>query len=174
MVAVLALIAAAPLALENFVAAPDPSFVVGQAKVTTEDRGSRHLMAFTSQTWQGKPWKHSLELYIPKINEFPDKALLLITGDRGAHDEDLQNAWRLSELAKMSVAVLYDIPNQPLFEEKLREDDLIAYSFDKYLETRNDNWPLLFPMTKSASKAMDALEAYTEKVGIKTNGFIVT
>lgn len=174
MVAALALLAVAPLALENFVASPDPSFVVEPAKVTEEDRGTRHVMEFTSQTWQGKPWKHSLELYVPKINEFPDKSLLIITGDRGSHDDDLKNAWRLAEISKISVAVLYDIPNQPLFQEKLREDDLIAYSFAKFLETRDDNWPLLFPMTKAASKAMDALETYTQKLGQKTDGFIVT
>jgi PhoPQ-activated pathogenicity-related protein len=59
------------------------------------------------------------------------------------------------------VAVLGQVPFQPMFDG-LREDALIAYSFDQYLKTGEPDWPLLLPMVKAARVAMDAVQATTE------------
>ncbi len=145
-----------------------------EAKSFIEEKGTRFLIPFTSQTWQGKPWKHTIELCVPNTNQYPDKIILVITGDKGSTNQDTEQAWKLAELSKISVATLYDIPNQPLFTNELREDELIAHTFIQYLETKDDNWPLLFPMTKAAVKAMDALEIHTAKIGEKAAEFVIT
>ena len=61
-------------------------------------------------------------------------------------------------LAECPVAVLFNIPNQPLYGG-LTEDALVVYTWQKFLETGDESWPLHFPMAKAVLKAMDAVQA---------------
>src|SRR5690606_36216870 len=56
------------------------------------------------------------------------------------------------------VAVVEQVPFQPIFG--LREDELIAYTFEQYLATGESDWPLLLPMVKTAVRAMDTAQAF--------------
>ena len=124
-------------------------------------------LILTSQTWRGIPWKHQLFLFRPKHVEAGAKqGLLYIDGGRwnpqyeGGQAELPRTAGifaRLADSIHAPVAVLRQVPFQPLFER--REDALIAYTFDRYLETGEADWPLLLPMVKSAVRAMDTVQS---------------
>jgi PhoPQ-activated pathogenicity-related protein len=113
----------------------------------------------TSQVWRGITWKHRVWIYrSTKVSS--DISLLLITGGRARREKRFGVDLVLASGG--TVAILDSIPNQPLFNN-LREDDLIAHTFLQYFKTGEKDWPLLLPMTKSAVKAMDAIEEFSRK-----------
>lgn len=156
-----------PRELFDYLKKPDSSV---SWKVLREDRGQTEI-ELTSQTWQGTVWKHGILVQQPPKIEFKGTGVLFITGD-GPRDGDRTQIRLLSTATGMPVAMLFDIPNQPLWN--MREDDLIAHTFEKFLETRDATWPLLFPMTKSALRAMDAVQAVTRGSSNPLKRFVVT
>jgi PhoPQ-activated pathogenicity-related protein len=79
---------------------------------------------------------------------------------------------RLAETIGAPVAIVRQVPFQPLFEKT--EDALIAYTFEQYLRTGEGDWPLLMPMTKSAVRAMDAVQSIAkERWKASINSFTV-
>ncbi len=130
--------------------------------------GTLRTVRLTSQRWQGMEWKHWLRIIEPATLKHPDAALLVIGGGRNRDNPpgDLSGeALVLPLLAAetgATVALLEQVPNQPLFDG-LKEDALIAYTFQKYLETKDPTWPALVPMVKSAMRAMDAVTDLSKK-----------
>jgi len=156
-----------PPEFDRYLAKPDLTY-----SYRASNEGSDRLINLTSQTWQGAPWQHKI-LFRP--NPLPlakGLAILFITGSGpNAGDRFLLNA--ISQGTKLPTAVLFDIPNQPLYGG-LVEDDLIAYTFQRTLETGDATWPLLFPMTKSALRAMDAIVSETKSSANPITHFIVS
>jgi PhoPQ-activated pathogenicity-related protein len=115
----------------------------------------------TSQRWQGITWEHRILVFLPEKVDYPETCTLYVTGGNGSESDRVLGR-TIANATGMPLAILFNIPNQPLFEG-LSEDALIAYTFDRYLETGDETWPLLFPMTKSAVRAMDTLQAWAQK-----------
>ncbi|MGC1275414.1 MAG: PhoPQ-activated protein PqaA family protein [Planctomycetaceae bacterium] len=126
-----------------------------------------YKLELTSQTWQGIEWKHVLHVYEPKNVQFHDHVLLFVSGGSGLRPPGLDEQLLAVGLANMSggrVALLKQVPNQPLFDDRV-EDDLITETWLQYLKTGDQSWPLLFPMVKSAVKAMDAVTELSKQEG---------
>ena len=129
---------------------------------------------FISQNWQEHTWAHQLQVYQPR-NAAPNSTLFLWVTGGSARPAHVALGLALARKIKAPVAFLYHIPNQPLLESKLREDDLIAETFVRYLKTKDETWPLLFPMVKSVVKAMDVLQAFgKQEWGEPVNKFIIS
>jgi PhoPQ-activated pathogenicity-related protein len=136
----------------------------------------------TSQQWHEYIWTHELIILVPKEVQY-DGALLFING--GSNKKGIPN-WvkrddgmvkSLAELAtknKGIVATIRQTPNQPLNGD-LTEDALISYTLHNFKKDGDYTWPLLFPMVKSAVKAMDAIQAFAQsKANVKVNRFVVS
>ncbi len=158
---------ATPSELLDYVMKPDASYSWREA--SREPR--RVDFDLTSQTWQGVQWKHTVTLSEPKHRDHDGIAVLVVTGG-DPNDEDLRIATAVADRSGMPCATLFHIPNQPIWN--LREDGLIAHTLVKYLETGEPDWPLLFPMTKSVIRAMDALAEATAKTSNPIKRFVVT
>lgn len=162
--------------LDGYVKKPDPAFSWTLASSKTTDGTTVHWIKLTSQVWQGIRWTHNLSIIEPKELAYPDAAVLFITGGKvgdGPRDRDLEMGLALAKVCRARVAVLPQVPNQPLLGGK-NEDALIAETFVRYLETKDEEWPLLFPMVKSAVKAMDAVQAFAREQGKPVTRFVVT
>lgn len=161
-------IARADLDLDAFIKAPDPSYKWEKIESREFDGVKAHQLRLTSQTWQGKPWMHDVQIYEPAETKSPNFVLLFITG--GANKADNPRFRHAGEGLAMvkacgaRVVVLPQVPNQPLMGGKV-EDDLIAETFTRYLDTHDDTLPLLQPMAKSAVRAMDAYQEWAKGEG---------
>ncbi|MBL4883992.1 MAG: hypothetical protein JKY95_05595 [Planctomycetaceae bacterium] len=155
-----------PRALQNYVDAKDDSYewkLLGQHELP-QNLGKVYNVQLTSQTWQGMKWTHLLAVFEPARLTHPKHCLLFITGGRTGskvRDGDLLVGAKLANMTGTRCAFLLQVPNQPLMGDKF-EDDLISETFLKYLESGDETWPLLFPMTKSAVKAMDAIQELSQ------------
>ena len=146
--------------LEDYVHQPDTNFAWRVRE--TMDRTGLHIttLDLISQQWHGCVWKHTLYIAEPRTVRNPSVVFLRVAA--GASNGYIPTARQLAEQSGTRVAVLTDVPNQPLFQN-LREDALIAYTFDQYLKTGDASWPLLLPMTKSAVRAMDAVQEWAQR-----------
>lgn len=142
--------------LENYIDRTEPDYRWQPGKVLNERWGTIGHYELKSQNWRGHTWTHNLVIIRPRLVRNPDIAFLEIAGD-GDGENHIKSLKTLAEQSGAVAAVLMNVPNQPFYEDR-REDALIAYTFNQYLTTGDDTWPLLFPMVKSAVKAMDAIQ----------------
>jgi PhoPQ-activated pathogenicity-related protein len=158
--------------LARYVAQPDPSFHWDIVKSGRVGSGDYIEVILTSQTWHDIPWKHQLFLFRPKkMDTSSRQAFLYIDGGRWNPEYETNTEHplprqaaiftKLADSLHAPLAIVRQVPFQPIFER--REDALIAYTFQRYLESGDVNWPLLLPMVKSAVRAMDAVQTIADK-----------
>ena len=144
-----------------------------------------YVLNMTSQKWLTTAevnktlWQHWVHVIIPS-SVTTDKALLFISGGSNSLTPESDVETLLAYVATQTnsvVAYLETVPNQPLTftdeSESRVEDEIIAYSWDKFLTTLDPNWIAQLPMTKAAVKAMDTIENFCTTKGKTINDFVV-
>jgi len=163
--------------LSRYVSQPDAEFAWSLEETIPTPLGKVYRLHLVSQKWQEIVWEHSLMVYEPEKLVFPNQMLLFVTGSSTGkipQAKEYPLGLQLAQLTGARVAMLYQVPNQPLLGDR-KEDDLISETWLKYLETGDPSWPMLFPMVKSAMRAMDALQAFA-KADLETDvdAFVIT
>lgn len=164
---------AIPDGLSQYVKRPESVYRWELRSKTNRDAGVVYELHLISQNWQGMVWEHAVQVFQP-ANAKPAKTMLV--WNQGGRPSEGSSAfgWDLAQKIGSPVAFLYGVPNQPLLGNKV-EDALIAETFVRYLETKDANWPLLFPMVKSVVKTMDALQAFSEQEWkVPVQSFVIT
>ena len=176
-------------ALDHYVNQPDSNYAYQVINTVEGDGHKTFILEMTSQQWLTERevnlpiWEHFMAVVIPD-EVLSDIGFLTITGGsktNSAPTEPQQSDVKRALETGTVVSTLYMVPNQPLVflddEGRQRtEDAIIAYTWDKYLRTGDEKWPLRLPMTKAAVRAMDTvtdLMMSDQGGGIEVDQFVV-
>jgi len=175
-------------ALDDYVDNDDGSFTWKVIKHDTSDGIETFVLDMTSQTWRTHAdvdrteWQHWVTVAVPAQVK-SDAGLMWVGGGRNGGKPPKGPSGRIQQIALATqtvVAEVHMIPNQSLVfhnDGKRRvEDDLIAYTWVKFLETGDATWPARNPMVKSVVRAMDAVtELMASEAGGKrsVNNYVV-
>jgi PhoPQ-activated pathogenicity-related protein len=166
-------------ALDDYVAKPDRAYSWKLVKTIPGDGYTTFVVDMKSQTWRTSPevnrplWQHWVTIVKPNEVKYDTAFLLIGGGSNGRPAPDKPDAMTLAfARTTNSVAVeLTMIPNQPLVfnndGQERKEDDLICYSWVKYMDTGDPTWLARLAMVKSAVRAMDTV---TDLLGSEQGG----
>lgn len=168
--------------LDRYVAAPDSHYKYEVVRIIAGRGYTAYIVDLTSQQWRSESevnrpvWKHWLTIVKPDEVK-GDTGMLYVNGGSITQKVPEAPTRDYVEAALTShsvVAGLAGVPNEPLIfsgeSQPRTEDQIIAYTWVKYLKTGDETWPLLLPMTKAAVRAMDTVTAVYPKV----TKFVVT
>ena len=188
------------ISLQEYVSLEDDSYSWELLSSGSGDGYRIYFLKLESQAWRtGNEvdrtlWTHSLSIIIPDTarqaaGRSGSAAVLLII-DGGSNDEvpPVDSDDTAIEMALDSgkiVSRLGMVPNQPIgFAPEFRgriEDDLVAHTWNLYMETGDQGWLARWPMVKSAVRAMDTVEEFLASPPsagfedpLEVEGFIVT
>lgn len=168
-------------ALKSYIDTKDKSYQWVLKDSTTLGTVKAYHLLLTSQKWREYTWRHQLTIFVPSVAQY-DGALLFITGGSNKAEQPNWSAadqlWAplagIAEKNKGIVALIKQVPNQPLYGD-MTEDELISHTLHQFKGDKDYTWPLLFPMVKSAVKAMDAVQEFSkQKIKHTVNNFVVT
>lgn len=182
--------AAEQTALDRYVAKPDPNYSFDLYAKDNDIFYKSYFIHMVSQQWRtaaevDRPlWEHNVAITVPLAlnSKNPETAVLLINGGNNDDDRPDKTSDLMALIATslgVAVATVEEVPNQPLYftdedNRKRTEDEILAYSLDKYLDTGDEEWPVHLAMTKAAVRAMDTVQTVLrDEAGITIDNFIV-
>ncbi|MBI5092446.1 MAG: PKD domain-containing protein, partial [Candidatus Hydrogenedentes bacterium] len=168
-------------ALDTYVRAADTHYSYNIVNTASYFGFTLTTLNMTSQQWRTSQevdlpiWTHWMAIAEPPVLT-TDTAILFISGGSTSsgspNSETLGALLTLADALGAVVGIVQQVPNEPLLfagETASRtEDEIIAYTFDKYMTTGDDTWPALFPMAKSVVRAMDTVQSVVTSTSAKT------
>ena len=179
-----------PTALDDYVEQADPSYGYTHEDTIVGPGYTAYVLDMTSQTWRDASevdqpvWDHWVSMIVPDTVT-SNTAILHVDGGSNTRPApatvgDLDaDAVQMAVDSGLITIHLPTVPSEPLtFTDETSsrtEDEIIAYTFDKFLNGGDNEWPLLNAMVKSAVAAMDTTQSFDDTLsGIDVQDFIVT
>lgn len=173
--------------LDQFVA-DDSNFdyeIVWEKSGATADS---FLLDVTSQKWRSDQevdrttWQHDVIVSVPKNSQSSTALVIISGGSNGSppdkSDDDVSTTELVAALVQTPVINIAQIPNEPLTivgeGEDMVEDDLVASSWYKAIETGDPTWSAYFPMTRAVVRTMDAVQQVMADKDQPVDNFVLT
>jgi PhoPQ-activated pathogenicity-related protein len=164
------LVATAANALARYVGELDPNYSWTLYDHDTHFGWNKHTLRMQSQQWRSTSevdrvlWTHDVHIIEPWFAD--NECALLVNGGSnkpGPPDEVDSSFAAVALLYGIIYAQVDQVPNQPLFftdevNNARSEDEILAYSLDKYLVTGDFRWPVHLAMAKTVVRAMDTIQ----------------
>jgi PhoPQ-activated pathogenicity-related protein len=159
-------------ALDAYVQAPDSHYQYRVVAKTVRAGCTEFLLRMSSQQWRmpsevtPSVWEHWLRIEVPKKVSSRVGLLYIRGGSIGSERPKPEDKFAtLATMTHTVVSELFDVPNEPLTFTSdpygpRKEDEIIAYTWRKFIETGDSTWPLRLPMTKAAVRAMDTVTSF--------------
>ncbi|MBE0536807.1 MAG: PhoPQ-activated pathogenicity-related family protein [Phycisphaerae bacterium] len=174
-------------ALDDYVHRPDAAFKYEVVRTMESPEGTGYILDMVSQSWRSADevnrteWRHWVHVAVPKALRHKT-AMMIVDGGRVGEPMPERVDGAVASIAVRTqsvVARVRMVPNQPLRfagEDSERwEDAIIAYSWDRFIETGDSDWPVQLPMVKSVVRAMDAVqELVSQRHQAAVKAFVVT
>lgn len=176
-------------ALEKYVYTPDPAYGFELDDTIAGAGYTAYILLMDSLRWRTSEqvnrtlWTHQIIVVVPDVVT-SDTALLIINGGSNPQEPPdgtlLSIAAAIATLSGSVLAAVSQIPNQPLVfpdqPQALAEDALVAYSWDKAMDTGDPGWAAYLPMTKASVRALDAVEDFVNNAvpDRQIDDFVVT
>lgn len=176
-------------ALQDYVRAADTAYGYTHVSTIPQSGFTIHVLSMTSQNWRVSSevdrtlWSHWMAVIVPARVQSTTGAVLVAGGDNSQLPPNMNSTEifigaQLAMATGTVVTVIYNVPNQPLVFTDApfpqREDALVAYSWDKAMDSADWSWPAYLPMVKSVVRAMDTAQTYAPTVtGLALQRFVV-
>lgn len=175
-------------ALDDYIALEDTTFSYYAADTIYSENYTTYIMYMSSQAWRDTSevdrilWEHWAGIIVPD-DIYYDKAVFFIGGGNNTPDPPDEAMEELAMIATLTNSIVIEfgmVPNEPLTfsdeTESRSEDEIIAYTWDKYLHNGDETWILQLPMVKSAVRGMDMVQSYLNDLDdpIEINEFVLS
>ncbi|KAN0009671.1 hypothetical protein ACTFIU_006968 [Dictyostelium citrinum] len=135
-----------------------------------------YILELTSQQWMkdhsdNSIWKHWLTICVPNGYSATHNVGYLHMTDGFNQNWTIPTLQSLNQFSmdicnqtSSITSTLYQVPNQFITFENdgipRQEDDIVAYTWRKYIDTQDSNWVSLLPQTKAGTAAMTAIQEF--------------
>jgi len=176
-------------ALDRYVAKPDPAYAFDHYRTVESFGYTTYFVSMTSQEWRSSDevdrtlWEHDVVIAVPWSARFNRvrTAVLLIDGGSNGGSPPTEPEYLLGLAARIvgaPIVWLRQIPNQPLYfadenNRRRTEDEILAYTLDKFLVTGDEEWPAYLAMTKAAVRGMDTVQSVLGDQNLPIDDFVV-
>jgi PhoPQ-activated pathogenicity-related protein len=177
-------------ALDQYVAAPDSSYQFSLNSTITGTGYTDYVINMVSQTWTPSPgdsevWQHWVQIIVPSNVNTHTAILNISGGSNSATAPTSPDQTTLAAATTLNAIAVFlpTVPNEPVTfpaqgeTTPLTEDQIVAYTFEQFLNGNGQDWPLLLPMVKSAVRAMDTTQSFVSSQSdgtLSVDNFIVT
>lgn len=178
--------------LKEYVELPDSAYSWSEHLSAEKELHHSYLLNLVSQTWRSPEevsrtqWDHWLTVVVPKKIR-NRTALLRIASGSNSDAPPVEPGHDLAALAEETGSIIAEIrmvPNQHITfandpddhyaQAGREEDELVAYTWYRFLKGDESGWLARMPMTKAVVRAMDAVQEFTkERVSHEVDRFVL-